>query len=445
MKKMRKMKKNIKHLLIPIFLLLVLLQVYFCLSVCCAGTFAGEPQEVITGSDAAPWERIERLADTAPGFIFEPFHPACRQRHTILKKAFGSEEPHSKYFLLHYAPGWNKNTGRTPVILVHGAGSHAFHSWAHPYCMQAPEPENIDKPGLMQFLVKNGYPVFAITFSHPHGDNFLQAQQLANAVDRIKTVLKGGDSFKVNVVCHSKGAMPVRIYLSSAGADYEKYKWITQFRKDVDKVIFVASPLKGLDTSYRYYAYCMSVMLEDIGAPMAPQKLMYMGSIVDLKNYNDKFPGQDQMLYNWVKDGIPFSFQSFTPDMNFTMYALYNGGETALLRSNGIDKAIADSGNVIETLCRKGIDPSVTAYILAGNKKEIDCIQFGPWKIPIGEMAAESDGVLFLKSAVFKRGLTARGACVKTVKTVKTHHVGLIVLPEALDFIEEALSGRNNN
>jgi len=186
-------------------------------------------------------------------------------------------------------------------------------------------------------------------------------------------------------------------------------------------------------------------MLKDIGAPMAPKSLVYMGGIIDLKDYNKKFPGQDQMLNNWVRDGIDFNRQSYTADMNLTMHALYNGGDTTLLCSEGIDSAIKKSGNVIETLCRKGIDPSVTAFILAGTKQDIDNIQIGPWKIPVGEMADHSDGVLFLKSAIYKRGLTARGAKVEAVKTVKTHHVGLIVLPEALNFIEGALSGRDNN
>ncbi len=430
-----------KSAVVVFALAIVLLATSFSL----AGSFTNKPVNVIGPEEAAPWAKIECLSDAAPGFVFEEFHPQCKQTHTVLKNAFMSEEPHSKFFLLHYAPGWDKKTDKTPVLLVHGAGSHAFHSWAHPYFMQAPDPKNIEKPGLMQLLVEKGYPVFAITFSHPHGDNFLQAQQLANAIERIKTVLNGGEDFKVDIVCHSKGAMATRIYLSGVSDQYEKYKWITPFKNDVRKTVFVASPLRGLDTSYRYYAYSLTVMLKDIGAPMAPKSLVYMGGIIDLKDYNKKFPGQDQMLNNWVKEGIDFTRQSYTPDMNLTMHALYSGGDTTLLCSEGIDSAIKKSGNVIETLCRKGIDPSVTAFILAGTKQDIDNIQIGPWKIPVGEMADHSDGVLFLKSAIYKRGLTARGAKVEAVKTLKTHHVGLIVLPEALNFIEGALSGRDNN
>lgn len=426
-------------------LVLSFLSVLFLYGFCLADNFVNRPVNVIGSEDAAPWAKIECLYDSSEGFVAEDFHPQCVQSHTILKKAFSNEKPHSSFFLLHYAPGWDAKTDKTPVLLVHGAGSHAFHSWAHPYFMQAPDPKNIEKPGLMQFLASKGYPVFAVTFSHPHGDNFLQAQQLANAITRIKTVMGGRSDFKVDIVCHSKGAMATRIYLSGVSEQYEKYKWITPFRNDVRKAVFVASPLKGLDTSYRYYAYSLTVMLKDIGAPMAPKSLVYMGGIIDLKDYNKKFPGQDQMLNNWVKDGIGFSNQSYTADMNLTMHALYNGGDTTLLCSDGIDKAIKKSGSVIEKLCEKGIDPSVTAYLLAGTKQDIDNIQIGPWKIPIGEMADHSDGVLFLKSATYKRGLTARGAKVEGVKLIKTHHVGLIVLPDALNFIEGALSGRSNN
>lgn len=410
-----------------------------------ADTFVNKPVTTVGPDEAAPWAKIECLYDSAPGFTAEEFHPKCVQSHTVLKKAFSGEKPHSSFFLLHYAPGWDAKTDKTPVLLVHGAGSHAFHSWSHPYYMEAPDPKNIDKPGLMQFLASKGYPVFAVTFSHPHGDNFLQAQQLANAITRIKTVRNGGADFKVDIVCHSKGAMATRIYLSDISSLYDKYKWITPFRNDVRKVVFVASPLKGLDTSFRYYAYGLTVLIKDIGAPMAPKSLVYMGGIIDLRDYNQKFPGQDQMLNNWVRDGIGFTSQSYTSDMNLTMHALYNGGDTTLLCSDGIDAAIKKAGSVIETLCEKGIAPSVKAYILAGTKQEIDHVQIGLWKIPVGEMAAASDGVLFLRSAIYKRGLTARGAQVAEVKTLKTHHVGLIVLPEALNFIEGALSGRNSN
>jgi len=58
--------------------------------------------------------------------------------------------------------------------------------------------------GLQQQLVELGYRVFAITFSHPHGDNYIQAQQLADAVQQVCS--RCGVQ-KVDLVVHSKEAL----------------------------------------------------------------------------------------------------------------------------------------------------------------------------------------------------------------------------------------------
>jgi pimeloyl-ACP methyl ester carboxylesterase len=396
----------------------------------------------VEGRDASPWERIELLQDTDRNFVFEKFHYKSRRVHSITQKAFGTNMPHSNKFLLHFAPNWHKASKATPIILVHGAGDNATRGFAHPWVFDIKPGEEIKRPGIMQHLVKKGFAVFAITFSHPHGDNFYQAQQLANAIERIKQIT-GKD--KVDVLCHSKGAMAVRIYASDLGAHYKKYSWLTPFRKDIRKILFVASPLKGIDTAFRYYAYNFTVMLQDMAAPIGPSRMTWQGISAKTSEHNELFPGQFQMLHNWVKDGISFSSQSATPDMNVSMFALYNGGMTTLLSSTGIDKAIQKAGNVIGSLCKKGVDPSVTCHILAGSKQTIDTVKFFWFELPIGEFAAKSDGVLFLKSATYKQGLTARGAKVKSVKILDSHHIGLTVSPEALDHISEVFSERDIN
>ncbi|HAE37332.1 MAG TPA: hypothetical protein DCG57_01700, partial [Candidatus Riflebacteria bacterium] len=291
----------------------------------------------VTGRDSNPWERIELLEDTSPHFTAENFHLKSRQNHSIIQKAFNTNKPHSRNFLLHFAPNWNKTNYKTPILLVHGAGDNACRGFCHPWSFDVPEDGNIDKPGLMQHLVKQGFSVFAITFSHPHGCNFLQAQQLANAIARIKSVT---GSEKVDVIAHSKGAMPVRIYASDLGASMHDYKWITPFRKDIRKAIFVASPLKGIDTAFRYYAYNFTVKQQNLAAPLGPESMLWQGMFVDNFHHNKLFPGQFQMLHNWVKDGIDFSNQSMTSDLNQTRSALYNGGVSTLLVSDGIDRAI---------------------------------------------------------------------------------------------------------
>lgn len=393
-----------------------------------------------SSGDSFPWAKTQLMEDSDAHFITEGFHLNSRQNHSKVQKAFATNKPHSRNFLLHFAPNWNKGRGRTPVLLVHGAGDNAFRGFCHPWSFDMPENGKIDKPGMMQFLVKAGFPVFAITFSHPHGDNFLQAQQLANAISSIRKVT-GAE--KVDIVCHSKGAMAVRIYASDLGAEYAQYSWITPFRNDIRKIVFVASPLKGIDTAFRYYLYNFTVKQQNLAAPLGPRSMVWQGMYMSCEDHNRLFPGQFQMLHNWVKDGIGFSDQSKTADMNVTRNALYNGGVTGLMVSDGIDRAIQEAGDVIESLNRKGIDPSITSHLLAGTKQEIDKVKFLWFEIPIGEFADSSDGVLFLKSATYKKGLTARGARVGSVKILNTHHVGLTIIPAALNYIAEVLSERD--
>ncbi|GAB4280120.1 MAG: hypothetical protein Kow0029_24430 [Candidatus Rifleibacteriota bacterium] len=423
------------------------LPLFFAVFVCLfltASSVQAELQLVRTqeGPDAYPWAKIELIKDTNKNFVYEEFHYKSRRTHSITQKAFGTQTPHSNSFLLHMAPGWDKATHPVPILLVHGAGDNATRAFAHPWVFDIPENGLIEKPGMMQYLAQKGFSVFAITFSHPHGDNFLQAQQLANAITRIKQIT-GVE--KVDVLCHSKGAMSVRIYASDIAGDYPKYSWITPFRKDIRRILFVASPLKGIDTAFRYYAYNFTVMFEDLAAPVGPSSMMWEGAFARTDEHNDLFPGQFQMLHNWVKDGIPFNFQSYTNDANLSMYALYYGGKTGLLTSDGIDKTIQKAGDVINSLCKKGVDPSVTCSILAGKQQKIDTIKFFWLEIPVGEFADASDGVLFLKSATYQKGLTARGAKVKHVKVINRHHVGVTIWPEALDFIAEVFSERDSD
>lgn len=395
-----------------------------------------------SGRDSNPWVKIELLRDTNRNFKTEGFHLKSRQNHSVIKKAFGTNRPNSSDFLLHFAPNWNKAEHKTPVLLVHGAGDNACRGFCHPWSFDIPENGYIDKPGMMQSLVKSGFSVFGITFSHPHGDNFFQAQQVANAINRIREVT-GAE--QVDIVCHSKGAMSVRIYASDLGAEYPRYSWITPYRNDIRKIMFVASPLKGIDTAFRYYMYNFTVKQQNLAAPLGPRSLTWQGMMVDCENHNQLFPGQFQMLHNWVKDGIPFNHQSTTTDANLTRNVLYRGGVSAFLVSDGIDRAIQEGGDVIRSLNRKGIAPSIDCHILAGTKQAIDKIKFFWLEIPIGEFADSSDGVLFLKSATYQKGLTARGAKVRSVKVLDTHHVGLTVLPAALNHISEVLSERDTD
>lgn len=408
-----------------------------------APVFGGQVSVVntVTCDYAYPWQKIELLHDSTEDFVEEIFHPASTRAHSSIRKAFQTDRPHSSKVLLHYAPGWSDSSGSIPVILLHGAGDNASRGFAHPYTFDIPESGKIDKPGIMQHLVSKGFSVFAVTYSHPHGCNFLQAHQLGNAIERVRQVT---GSQKVDIVCHSKGAMSARIYASDLASHYDEFNWIRRYAGDINRILFIASPLKGLDTAFRYYMYNFSVLGNRMAAPLGPDSILWQGIFIDTSSHNSFFPGQFQMLHNWVKDGIAFNYQSATTDFNVTRNALYNGGTTAFLSSGGIDKAIQKAGNVIEYLNRLGLDPNIEAHVMAGTRQDIDSIDFFWFKVPIGEFACESDGVVFLKSATYTDGLIAQGASVGSVEIFNTHHVGLTVLPEALDNIVEVLSGRRN-
>jgi hypothetical protein len=385
--------------------------------------------------NVAPWVKIECLKITDTQLKTEPFHPKAVQSHPIVQNAFGTETPEPTQVLIHYAPAWNTSK-KTPVLLVHGAGDNAYRAWAHPWEFVVAPGNPIKVPGMMQFLSNKGYPVFALTFSHSHGNNFYQALQLSAAIDRIKKIT---NKSKINVITHSKGAMPARIYMSDMKKIYKTLTWLPEYGQDVDKVIFIAGPLKGVDTPFRYYAYNLAVYTQSLGAPFGADRLNIMGMYVDVSKYKNMFQGQYQMLYNWVKDGIPLSIDSATPDFQISANALYNGGYSVLLTSKGIDDAIKKSGSLIYTLNKQGLDPTIKISVLAGSRQVVDYINMGFMKIPVGEKAAPSDGVAFVASTTYTDGLTARGAVVHNKHIIEQNHVMVTVHKDALEFVEKVL------
>ena len=122
---------------------------------------------------------------------------------------FGSATPDAKYYLLHYAAGWDSNRNAVPLLLLHGAGLDATS-----FC----DVFALGYTGLQQQLLELGYRVFALSFSHPHGDNYYQALQLADAISRVRE-LTGAP--QVDVLAHSKGGLAAWIYLAGlAGIPY---------------------------------------------------------------------------------------------------------------------------------------------------------------------------------------------------------------------------------
>jgi hypothetical protein len=422
--------------------LLFIFSLLFVINASATSWFKGEPQAEFTEADAAPWEKIERHRDYHPRFPKEPFHPKLHQMYPQIVKAFGTDVPHSSQFLLHLAPGWQNAKHDRPVLLIHGANDDATRRYARP--LSTADKEHLTTPGLMQHLVKQGLAVFAVSFSHYHGDNILQGEHVGNAITRIKQLMGKQDdaNFKVDLVTFSKGAMAARCYVQSASHYYQK-QWLTQFRDDVRTVVFQCGPIGGLDMMYRYYLYNLTNMTNDVPAPLGAESIVLYGFSRDtginhiLSGY---WPGQTQMIYDQRELGIGYGALSMTMDMNMTMVKLRDGGSTMWLKSKGLDAARKAGGDMIAVLNERGFPENVTASLLAGDFPILYNEMHPEWKIPAGaELTAPSDGLVYKNSALYKEGIEARGAKVVDTKVLNLNHIDLSRDERAYKFVTKQL------
>lgn len=414
-----------------------------------SGQFDTEPLEVFTGAAATPWERVERLIDRHPGFVHETFAPEGLQSDPRIVRWFGGDKtPHSNRFLLHCYRGYSEKAFPTPVLLIHGSVDNANRGWIHPYDMsgnlQSIPP---DKIGFACRLANLGYSVFAITFAHGQGDNIMQAEQVANAIRRIRILLhrENDPDFKVDLIAHSKGNVAARLYCSDASAIFPHLSFLTPFRKDVRKYIAIASPMRGIDTPYRYYGYNLHIALNPGNAPLGASKMLLNGVWKDFRArtvFSDSkqyWPGQSQLLFNLVRDGnIPLGIESVTSDAGASALALYHGGTSLALESRGIDKAIEAGDRLIYRLEEKGIDPSVFLCVLAGNNPylSLKLPVLGYTPTPYEAFSAPYDGLLFVDSAVWTKGILNRGARLLAKSVIYQNHLDLARAPDAFKLID---------
>lgn len=432
---------------------------------------AASPSLVSTASSPFPWERVELWGDTTPQMVNgqEKMVKFSLPANEKIKSWFPSDiyvqdgtssstndynfgsYGHLKsngYFLLGYGPGWQKATKPYPVLLVHGATCTMNRSWAHPWDIQT--PSTITSPGLMQYLAERGYAVFAISFPHTQGNNLIQSELLADAIEVVKT--RTGKS-KVDVVAHSKGNMAAMAYMSSLKDSWSDTTWMTGYRGDIRKYMAVASPFKGLDTMFRYYTANTSAIDNNTNCPVAfynayiyfAYRNYYRWDMTD-KYSSNYFQGQTQLLHNWRSDPdhpIPFNSESWTAgDGNVTMYKLYDGGTSLYVKSEGIDNAIANSsgstgtGYFVDKLNQKGLDPGIKLYVLYGTNQTIDYY----WWYPVGEKADASDGLLFVASATYTGGVTRRGAQLAAQQGMDYNHRDVSRVTAAKSWIDQRLS-----
>ena len=159
------------------------------------------------GETVQLWSTIERHVDADRTlFTAGEFNTSTEWQDNAafapwIGTCFGTGTPSGGTFLLHHGVHAATASG-TPILFVPGAGDNASRGF-------------VTMATKMDWA---GRPVYAITFAHPHGDVFEQAEIVADAIARVRE-LTGAP--QVDLVSHSKGGISVAVYLSHhAGADW---------------------------------------------------------------------------------------------------------------------------------------------------------------------------------------------------------------------------------
>jgi pimeloyl-ACP methyl ester carboxylesterase len=438
-----------------------------------------ETWTTVDGEDVRLWSAIERWVDPdVELFTQEAFNDATRWRDAdyspFIATAFGTDTPPSSTFLLHHGLSESAATG-TPVLYVCGAGDNASRGFIT----------------MATHLDRLFRPVYALTFAHPHGDVFQQAEVVADALAVIR---ERTGAAQVDVVAHSKGGIAATIYASHhAGADWGNPTYEqrgTPYAGDVRNLVLVATPLGGIDTAFRWSSTNVYGLVADEAlAPTAWDRYYPSGTLVPLvhdelvdqdflPDGRDLFPGQRQLLAR-QDHPLPGS-QAWLGAwaLQTDWYTTYEGGLGLVSRSDGIDRAIGAGGDVISRLERVGVDPDVAVTLLAGtnplmpngdeelvaqfarlgrltdygemlqkvtdhgfpvaaDSDELGGLEDG-WLV-LGEVTGPSDGLVFVTSATHEAAITARGAVVREVRTANLSHLDLLYAsPITGDLLEQA-------
>lgn len=432
------------------------------------------------------WSRVERHADPDRAlFTAGEYNSATAWADNSTYAAwigdcFGTGTPHGSTFLLHVGLHADTATG-TPVLMIPGAGDNGPRAYS----------------ALAARLDAAGHPVYVLTFAHPHGDVFEQAEVVADAVARVKAVT---GTASIDLIAHSKGGIAEAIYLSNhAGADWGDAAYAavgTVYRGDVQRAVFLGVPLGGIDTGYRWpLANLLSTDADTAMAPVSwsvwypygtanPYVYVGLGEQDFLPDGGDLFPGQRQLLRRQdapLPGSLPWlGAYAAQPDW----YTTYEGGCGFSSCSDGIDAAIDAGGDVIDRIQRAGVDPGVQLYTVAGENPLMpngagallaeyfgsawvdlatsgvdvwaallaDAVGDGLVSVGIsddevqglasgdlilGEITGPSDGLVFVSSASAGDRLGARGAVVAESYVANLSHLDLLYAsPETGDALE---------
>jgi hypothetical protein len=367
---------------------------------------------VIAGRD---WVRIERLTTSLAAFPEERARANGAQLEPDVVAGFGSTTPSSRSVLLHAYAGWDRRDPRPPLLLVHGATSDAA-CWIRPY--------NHRDQGLAAFFAARGRRVFAVTFAHKHGCNLLQAEQLNQAIQRVREMT---DARRVDVLAHSKGGVAARALASGV-----REPWMTPYQGDIRRLVLVGAPNAGIDYSFRHPVANLALVPEKVGfnAPMSWRKVRVFGLWVDTAArslYTDAgnyFPGQAQMLARWDHR---YPLTPFEPDYHQT----YHGGSGLFGQSDGIDVAIAQGGHLMARLAEHPLDDAVELAVLGGDRAN----RLGY----LNETTGPSDGTVFVESAMATADLTRGGARLVSAEVRPINHAELIYADAAKAWFAQVL------
>lgn len=454
-----------------------------------AATFDAANQPELLGNHTGTkvlWERIDRFDDVSDAGLFpqHQFNSVSRWADSEftphIATLFADSEPGSESFLLHAAIGTANATG-VPILLVHGAGDNASRAWSV----------------LRDELIALDRPVYAITFAHPHGDVFSQAEVLADAIAVI-TARTGEQA--VDLVAHSKGGMAVATYTSHTptavwgstptAQAYEDRG--TPYRNDVRRVVYVGSPLGGLDTSYRWTGGNFIGLDADLAISPTSWSTYYpygssywwLGQDLEEQDFlstdGDLFPGQRQLLQRQpapLPGTLPW-LGGYALQQDW--YTTYEGGFGLYSWSDGIDDAIADGGFFMDHLAAQGMDPRIDVFVLAGGNPMMPngdeafrqlwdgIASASAWDLlltsadtfvtsmtwddgetqglaegylVLGEISGPSDGLLFVDSALATSTLDARGVSIVETRVADVSHTELLIASDGMGAVMMALAG----
>lgn len=334
---------------------------------------------------------IEHLHDSLPELGQRNFLPSQRHKTPEVVECFGSDSPSSGHFLLHYAGRPLQPVPGPPVLLVPGAKVDA--TFYHP---------------LAQALRLRGREVYSLTFSHNQDDNFVQAEQVAQALARIRRL---SGSPQVDVVAHSKGCIVATVYATPGF----RQPWMSPYAGDLRRLLLVGGPNGGLDYFHRHPN-------RDRGAnnwPMVWRRWREEGVWQDGSRWllrGDGFwPGQAQMVARW--------------DHRFPVNDClsYLGGKGEEFESDGIEAAIASGGNFIQKLSQTPLQGDIEVGLLAGSVADVPGF--------VNEDAGPSDGIILVESAT----QPPCGARVVLRRVLACNHLKLILGAEAQQVIDEFL------